>query len=90
MNFYISASGIITFKNAAGLADLFKEVPLSNLLVETDAPFLAPVPYRGKQNESAYVIETAKKLAELKEINFEELVKITTDNFNRLCGLNLK
>ena len=81
LGFYISASGILTFKKAEDLREVFKEVPLDRLLVETDSPYLAPDPYRGKPNEPAYMIETAKKLAELKEISFDELGTQTTHNF---------
>ena len=81
LGFYISASGILTFKKAEGIRDLLKDVPLDRLLVETDSPYLAPEPYRGKSNEPAFVIETAKRLADLKEIPFEELCVQTTQNF---------
>lgn len=84
LGFYISASGIITFKMADDIRDVFKMIPCNRLLVETDSPYLAPVPYRSKINEPAYVIETAKKLAELKEISLEELDHITTSNFIHL------
>ena len=87
--FYISASGIITFKNACNLAELFARVPISRLLLETDSPYLAPIPYRGKQNEPSYVVETAKKLANICHVSFDDICKITTDNFNNLFGLNL-
>lgn len=81
LGFYISASGILTFKNASGLRDVFKEVPLDRLLLETDSPYLAPEPYRGKSNEPAFMIETAKKLAELKDVSLEEICVQTTQNF---------
>lgn len=81
LGFYISASGIMTFKKAGDLREVLKEVPLGRLLVETDAPFLAPEPYRGKSNEPAYVVKTAHKLAELKEISFENICTQTTQNF---------
>lgn len=84
MDLYISASGIITFKNAQSLRDIFQCIPSNRLLIETDSPYLAPVPYRGKVNEPAYVIETAKCLADIKSLNYTELGKITTDNFNHL------
>ena len=83
-NYYISISGIITFKNASNLRDIIKNVPLNSILIETDSPFLAPVPNRGKKNEPSFIDHTAKKLAEIKEIPKEELVKITTSNFNNL------
>lgn len=89
LGFYISASGIITFKNATDLQKLFKFVPLDRLLVETDSPFLAPVPFRGKQNQSAFVVETAKKLAEIKNVLFDEIARYSTDNFNKLFKLDL-
>ena len=84
LGLYISVSGIATFKNSAALRDVIKTVPLERLLVETDAPFLAPVPYRGKTNEPAFVVHTAKMLAELKSVTESELAKITTENFFRL------
>jgi len=83
-NAYFSASGIITFKNSLDLQNTFKSLPLNKILIETDSPFLAPVPNRGKKNEPSFIDHTAKKLAEIKEIPKEELVKITTSNFNNL------
>ena len=83
-NTYFSASGIITFKNSTDLQNTFKELPLERLLIETDSPFLAPEPMRGKKNEPSFVRFTLKKLSELKDIDTHELDKITTDNFNRL------
>lgn len=82
--FYISISGIITFKNAQDLRDVVKDVPLDRLLVETDAPYLAPVPNRGKTNEPAFTKHTAQFLADLKEITYNELAQATTENFFRL------
>ena len=84
LNAYFSASGIITFKNALELQNTFKSLPFDKILIETDSPFLAPVPNRGKKNEPSFIDYTAKKLAEIKEIPKEELVKITTSNFNNL------
>jgi len=81
---FFSASGIITFKNSLDLQSTFKEIPLEKLLIETDSPFLAPVPMRGKKNEPSYIKYTLKKLSEIKDINLEELEKITTNNFNSL------
>ncbi len=81
LGFYLSASGIITFKSAQELRDIFSAAPLDRLLVETDAPYLAPVPYRGRANEPAYVIKTAEMLASLKNIDMNELQKRTTENF---------
>ena len=78
---YISISGIVTFKNATELRKIVKNIPLDRLLIETDSPFLAPVPYRGKRNEPSYIIYTAKKVAELKDISINELEKVTTNNF---------
>ena len=79
-----SASGIITFKNSLDLQMTFKEIPLDKLLIETDSPFLAPVPMRGKKNEPSFIKYTLKKLSELKNIDEKKLDKITTDNFNNL------
>lgn len=81
LGFYISISGIVTFKNAEGLRDTVKTVPLDRLLVETDSPFLAPVPMRGKPCEPAYVAHTAAKVAELKGVSVDELTRVTTANF---------
>lgn len=84
MNYMISISGIVTFKNAHELKDVAKRIPLDRLLVETDSPYLAPVPYRGKPNEPKYVREVAEYVAELKQISFEALAEATTENFYRL------
>ncbi|MBR1778870.1 MAG: TatD family hydrolase [Alphaproteobacteria bacterium] len=84
LGLYISASGVITFKSAEELREIFKTVPLDRLLVETDAPFLAPVPYRGRRNEPAFMIKTAEKLALLKDVNVEMLQQQTTLNFFNL------
>ena len=84
MNFYISFSGIITFRNAKALREVVKQVPLERILVETDAPWLAPVPHRGKQNEPKYVVEVAKAVAEIKGISLEEVSQVTTKNFGQL------
>ncbi len=81
---YFSASGIITFANSKNLQETFKRIPLDKLLVETDSPFLAPVPMRGKKNEPSYIKYTLGKLADLKNIDKLKLDKITTDNFNKL------
>ena len=83
-NAYFSASGIITFKNSIDLQETFKFIPLDKILIETDSPYLAPVPNRGKQNEPSFVKYTAKKLADLKEISELNLIKSTTMNFNKL------
>lgn len=84
LGFYISVSGIATFKNSGELRDVIKDVPRDRLLVETDAPFLAPVPHRGKRNEPSFVVHTASMLAELKGVAAEELAHDTTENFFRL------
>ena len=84
LNSYFSASGIITFKNSLDLQDTFKSLPLEKVLIETDSPFLAPVPNRGKKNEPSFIDFTANKLAEIKNISKSKLIEITTDNFNKL------
>ncbi len=84
LNAYFSASGIITFKNSTDLQETFKSIPLEKTLIETDSPYLAPVPNRGKKNEPSFVKYTAKKLADIKEISLSDLIKNTTSNFNRL------
>lgn len=84
LNFYISFSGIITFQNAKELQAVAKQVPLDRLLIETDSPYLAPVPYRGKPNEPKYVYYVAEALAKLKEVSFDEIADRTCENFFRL------
>ena len=86
-NAYFSASGIITFKNSQDLQDTFKEIPLSNLLIETDSPYLAPIPNRGKKNEPSYIKFTAKKLADIKDISYKEIIDNTSKNFNNLFSI---
>ncbi len=81
LGFYVSISGIITFKKAESLQDIVKDLPLESLLVETDAPYLAPVPYRGKPNEPAFTKYTAQFIAELKGIAYEQVAETTTRNF---------
>ncbi len=81
---YISVSGIITFKNAQAIRDALIDVPIDRILIETDSPFLAPTPHRGKRNEPSYVVQVNKALAQLKNISEEECAKITTGNFFRL------
>ncbi len=88
MGFYISFSGIVTFKKADALRDAVKIVPLDRVLIETDAPFLAPVPYRGKVNEPAYVSKIGEFLADIYGLEAEKFAKITTDNFYRLFNIN--
>ena len=84
LGLYISLSGILTFKNAVDLRETAAKVPMDRLLVETDAPYLAPVPKRGKRNEPSFVVHTAAKLAEVKGVSAEELAAATTANFLRL------
>ncbi len=81
---YLSASGIITFNKSADLRDIFSEIPLERLLIETDSPFLAPVPMRGRRNEPAFVLHTAEKLAQLRGLGLDKIAEITSDNFFRL------
>lgn len=87
MNFHISLGGPVTFKNAKKPKEVAKAVPLERLLIETDCPYLAPHPYRGKRNEPAYVKLVAEKIAEIKEISIEELGKITTENAKKLFNI---
>lgn len=84
IGFYISASGIITFNKSSELREIFADLPMDRLLVETDSPFLAPVPLRGHRNEPANVRYVAEKLAQIKNISLEEVAKITSENFYRL------
>jgi TatD DNase family protein len=79
LGFMLGIGGVLTYKNS-GLAEVVEKISLENLLLETDAPFLAPIPHRGKRNESAYLVEVAKKLAEIKKVTMEEVAEITTRN----------
>tara|TARA_B100001029_G_C15036529_1_gene440520 strand:+ start:489 stop:1253 length:765 start_codon:yes stop_codon:yes gene_type:complete len=88
LNSYFSASGIITFKNSLDLQKTFDSIPIDKLLVETDSPFLAPSPHRGRKNEPCYITHTLEKLAEIKKISFKEADLKTTENFNILFNLN--
>jgi TatD DNase family protein len=87
MGFYISIPGSITFKNAEGSREIVERIPLESLLVETDAPFLTPEPFRGKRNEPSYVRYTAQKVAEIKKVSFEKVAEITTQNALRVYRL---
>jgi len=89
MGFYISIPGSITYKNADPFQEMIKKLPLESLLVETDAPFLTPVPFRGKRNEPSYVKYTAEKLAEIKRVPFEKVAEITTQNALKVFRFNL-
>jgi TatD DNase family protein len=82
--FYISFSGVVTFKKAEELRETARAIPIDRMLIETDSPFLAPVPYRGRRNEPAYVVETVRAIAEIRGIDTEELGLITSQNFKRL------
>ena len=84
---FFSASGVITFKNSTDLQNTFKTIPLEKLLIETDSPFLAPIPMRGKKNEPSFIKYTLEKLSTIKETTVEKMSKITTDNFNKLFTL---
>ena len=87
MGFYISVPGTITFKNAAEFREIVRKLPVESLLVETDAPFLAPVPFRGKRNEPGFVRYTAQKVAELKGMALEKVAEVTTGNALRVFKL---
>lgn len=87
VGFYISFAGVVTFRNAAALREVATRVPLDRLLVETDSPYLAPVPHRGKPNEPAYLVETARQIADLRGMTLEVFAERTSDNFRRLFGV---
>jgi TatD DNase family protein len=89
LGFHVSFSGIVTFKNAVEIKQAAAEVPLDRLLVETDSPYLAPVPYRGKTNQPAYVRHVAEEVARLRGISLDELAAATTENFCRLFKVTL-
>jgi TatD DNase family protein len=87
LGFYVSFSGIVTFKQAKTLQDVAKRLPLERMLVETDSPYLAPVPHRGKTNQPAYVRYVAQFIADLREVSLEKVAQATTNNFFRLTGI---
>jgi TatD DNase family protein len=86
LGFLLGIGGVLTFKNG-GLDKAIEDIPLTHLVLETDAPYLAPVPYRGKRNESFYILEVARKLAELKKVGLNQLAEITTQNAQRVFGM---
>jgi TatD DNase family protein len=87
LGFHISFSGIVTFKNAQEIKDVARRVPLDRMLIETDSPYLAPVPFRGKLNEPAYVRYVAEEIARLRDMPLEEVAAVTSGNFFRLFGV---
>ena len=90
LGFYISCSGIVTFKNAEAIREVIRYVPMDRLLVETDSPYLAPVPYRGKENQPAYAREVCEYVATLKGVSAEAFARITTQNFERLFKIQVQ
>ncbi len=84
LGLYVSFTGILTFKNSEALRAIAKDLPADRILVETDSPYLAPLPYRGKRNEPAFVVETANVLAEARGVSFDAIARQTTDNFFKL------
>ena len=89
MGFYIALGGAVTFKNAKRPVDVANYVPIDRLIVETDSPYMAPVPYRGKRNDSGYLSEIIQKISEIRNTDFNDIAMNTTQNANRLFGLNL-
>jgi TatD DNase family protein len=90
LGFYISFSGIVTFKNATQIKDVAQRVPVERILIETDSPYLAPVPYRGKLNQPAYVKHVAEEIALLRRISVDEVGSVTSENFSRLFRVPAK
>jgi len=88
INCYISVSGIITFKNSTDLVKTVSSIPLENLLVETDSPYLSPLPFRGKPNEPSYIVHTVERLSKIKNISVDTTIANTTSNFKKLFNLN--
>ena len=87
LGFYVSFSGIVTFKNAQALKEVARKLPLERMLIETDAPYLAPVPFRGKLNQPGLVKHVAEEIARLRDVPFEDVARATTDNFHKLFGV---
>ena len=90
LGFYISLSGIVTFKSASQVREVAGMVPLDRLLIETDSPYLAPVPHRGRTNEPSFVVHVANEIARIKSVPIEEVARVTTANFQRLFKLSLQ
>ncbi len=90
LGFHLSVSGVVTYKKTEALAEAIRFAPLERLMVETDSPYLAPVPHRGKKNEPAFVVETARRVAELKAVPLEALAEATSANAARLFGFALR
>jgi TatD DNase family protein len=88
LGFYISFSGVITFKKAEDLRSTARSIPIERILIETDSPFLAPIPYRGRRNEPAYVVETARAIAELHQMEPGEMGRVTSESFKRLFDVS--
>jgi TatD DNase family protein len=88
LGFHISFSGIVTFKNAVALKDVARRVPLERMLIETDSPYLAPVPFRGKRNQPAYVRHVAEEIARLRDVPVEVIAAATSANFFKLFGID--
>jgi TatD DNase family protein len=88
LGFYISFSGILTFKKATSIKEVAQNIPLDKMLIETDSPYLAPTPHRGKTNQPAFVKHVAEEIARLRDISVEEVGVATSQNFNRLFKLN--
>ena len=90
MGFYISISGIVTFKKSDEIREIVKFVPIDRLLIETDAPYLAPVPFRGKTNEPSFIIHTAEVISSVKNVSLNKLAEITTNNFFSLFSKSIR
>lgn len=87
MGFYIGVGGVVTFKNARKLKETVEEIPLTAIVLETDCPYLAPVPFRGKRNQSGYIRYVAEEIAEIKGVSFEEVVARTRENAREIYGV---
>jgi Mg-dependent DNase len=88
INCYISISGIITFKKSTELADTVSTIPIEKLMVETDSPYLTPLPHRGKPNEPSYIVHTVEKLSQVMNVSKENIIRNTTNNFKKLFNLD--
>ena len=86
MGFYLGICGVVNYKNA-GLAEVLKQIPIKNIVLETDSPYLAPVPYRGKPNESSYLVHVAQKVAQIYDLSLATVAEITTTNAKKIFGV---